>query len=235
MTSSEFQALLTLTMQAATESVVPAAPQEGDPGGTLVRISVLALAVLAVAIVAYYTIIRGIRPTDVGTRWALMLGFVVLSPLVYFLNVGLAIQGSKPVEFCNSCHVMKPYVDDLENPDSDRLAAQHYQYRWISDHQCYTCHSDYGLFGGVEAKLAGLRHYVKYYITGYEQPIKIRGTYDNKRCLHCHGPVASYREIAEHKKNEAAIATSEMSCLGSNCHVKTHPDAEGTKHADAGS
>ncbi len=235
MTSSDFEALLSLTVQAATESVAPAVPHEADPGALFLRMSVLGLAVLAIAIVAYYTLIRGLRPTDLGTRWALMLAFVVLSPLVYFLNVGLAIQGSEPVEFCNSCHVMKPYVDDLENPDSERLAAQHYQYRWISDHQCYTCHSDYGLFGGAGAKLAGLRHYVKYYITGFERPIKIRGTYDNKRCLHCHGPVASYRETAEHQKNADAIATSKMSCLGANCHVRPHPEAEGTKHTDAGS
>lgn len=235
MTSSDLEALLALTVQAASEPVAQAAGQEGDPGGTLLRISVLALAVLAIAIVGYYTIIRGIRPTDTGTRLALMMGFVVLSPLVYFLNAGLAIQGSKPVEFCNSCHVMNRYVEDLQNPDSDRLAAQHYQFRWISDHQCYTCHSDYGLFGGVQAKLAGLRHYVKYYITGYEQPIKILGTYDNKRCLHCHGPVAAYRDVAEHKKNASAIATSEMSCLGSNCHVRPHPDAVKATDADAGS
>jgi cytochrome c nitrite reductase small subunit len=235
LTSGEFQSLLTLTVQAASEPAIQAAAEEADPGALVVRISVLCLALLAIAIIGYYAVIRGVRTTDPGTRWALMIAFVMLSPLVYFLNFGLAIQGSKPVEFCNSCHVMKPYVDDLENPESERLAAQHFQYRWISDHQCYTCHSDYGLFGGAEAKLAGLRHYVKYYLTGYERPIKIRGTYDNKRCLHCHGPVASYREIAEHQKNEAAIATSEMSCLGSSCHVKTHPDAEGAKHADAGS
>ena len=234
MTVGDFESLLTLTMQAATDHAVQAAA-EPDPGTMLVRASVLGIALLAIAIIANYTIIQGIRPTDPGTRWALMVAFVVLSPLVYVLAFGLTIQGSKGVEFCNSCHVMNQYVDDLENPDSERLAAKHYQYRWIADHQCYTCHSDYGLFGGAGAKLAGLRHYVKYYITGYERPIKIRGTYDNKRCLHCHGPVASYREIAEHKKNEAAIASSEMSCLGGNCHVRPHPDAEGAKHADAGS
>jgi cytochrome c nitrite reductase small subunit len=212
-----------------------AASEQPDPGQWVVRIAVLALALLAISVVAYYAIIRGTRQTDPVTRWTLMMAFVVLSPLVYLLNFGLAIQGSKGVEFCNSCHVMNQYVEDLEDPNSERLAAQHYQYRWISDHQCYTCHSDYGLFGGAEAKLAGMRHYWKNYVTGFERPIKIRGTYDNKRCLHCHGPVASYRETAEHQKNEAAIVSSEMSCLGSNCHVKTHPDAEEAEHADSGS
>ena len=112
-----------------------------------------------------------------------------------------------------------------KNPDSEHLAAQHFQYRWIADHQCYTCHSDYGLFGDVEAKLAGLRHVWFYTLGGYEVPLKIRGTYDNQRCLFCHGPVKSYQEIAEHEKNAAAIAASATSCIGGACHVGPHPKA----------
>lgn len=87
-----------------------------------------------------------------------MVGFVVLSPLAYVVNAGLAISGAKPVAFCASCHVMHGYVEDLKNPDSEHLAAQPYQFRGIADHQCYTCHSEYGLFGDVQAKRAGLRH-----------------------------------------------------------------------------
>jgi hypothetical protein len=152
-----------------------------------------------------------------------MIGFVILSPLAYALNLGLAVSGAKPVAFCDSCHVMNAYVDDLENPDSEHLASLHYQFRWIADHQCYTCHSDYGLFGGVEAKLAGLRHVWFYYAGGYEVPLKIRGTYDNQRCLFCHGPVQSYRDVPEHQKNAPAIGSSETSCIGGNCHVSPHP------------
>lgn len=208
--------------------------EDQDAGLFTIRAGVFALCVVATTLVAYHTLLRPKRHTDTATRWLLLIAFLILSPLAYALSFGLAVNGSKPVAFCNSCHVMNAYVDDLENPDSEHLAALHFQYRWIADHQCYTCHSDYGLFGDVEAKLAGLRHIWFYYVAGYETPLKIRGTYDNERCLYCHGPVKSYRELPQHRKNEMAIDTSEMSCIGGKCHVTPHPKsaAEGEeKHA----
>lgn len=68
-----------------------------------------------------------------------------------------------------------------------------------------------------------LRHIWFYYIAGYELPLNIRGTYDNQRCLFCHGPVKAYQEVPEHEKNAAAIATSGKSCVDGNCHVSPHP------------
>jgi hypothetical protein len=195
----------------------------GEPGLRTIRVAAFALSVLAVALVGYYTLVRRSEPVEPTGRWLLMLGFVILSPLAYALNLGLAVSGAKPVAFCNSCHVMNAYVDDLKNPDSEHLASLHYQFRWIADHQCYTCHSDYGLFGDIEAKLAGLRHVWFYNVGGYEVPLKIRGTYDNQRCLFCHGPVQSYRDVPEHEKNAPAIAASEKSCTGGSCHVSPHP------------
>jgi hypothetical protein len=207
---------------------------EPDPGLVTIRAGVLLLAVAATALVAWYTLVRR-SALDTTARWILAVAFLVLSPLVYALSFALSLNGSKPVAFCNSCHIMEPYVADLENPDSEHLAALHFQYRWIANDQCYTCHSDYGLFGGVDAKLAGLRHMWFYYVAGWETPIKIRGTYDNDRCLHCHGPVKGYREVPVHKKHEPAIDASEMSCLGGKCHVSPHPKeaAEGGGAAHA--
>jgi hypothetical protein len=118
---------------------------------------------------------------------------------------------------------MNPYVADLQNPDSEHLASQHYQNRWIADHQCYTCHSDYGLFGDVQAKMAGLRHVWFYNVGGYEVPLKIRGTYNNQRCLFCHGPVQGFQDESAHQKNMAAITSSEKSCISAACHVSPHP------------
>jgi len=194
-----------------------------EPGLSEIRIAVLVLSAAALALVGYYTLIRRPARMDPAGRWLLMIGFLVLSPLAYVLNAGLAISGAKPVTFCSSCHVMNGYVKDLHDPDSEHLAAQHYQFRWIADHQCYTCHSDYGLFGDAQAKIAGLRHVWFYYVGGYEVPLKIRGHYDNQRCLFCHGPVKTYREVPEHEKNAATIATSETSCIGGKCHVSPHP------------
>jgi nitrate/TMAO reductase-like tetraheme cytochrome c subunit len=194
-----------------------------EPGFEAIRVGAIAACVAAIALVAYVTFARRSAAIEPSDRWMLLIGFVVLAPLAYLLNAGLAVSGAKSVAFCNSCHVMEPYVADLNDPDSEHLAAQHYQFRWINDHQCYTCHSDYGLFGDVQAKLAGLRHVWFYTVGGYETPLKIRGTYDNARCLFCHGPVKSYQEIAEHEKNAAEIATSAKSCIGGACHVSPHP------------
>jgi cytochrome c nitrite reductase small subunit len=209
---------LALVLTQATEGADPC-----EPGLNTVRVAALALSLLALGLVGYYTLLRRSQPLEPATRLMLMIGFLVLSPLAYAINFGLAISGAKPVAFCNSCHVMNAYVEDLQNPDSEHLASLHYQSRWIAEHQCYTCHSDYGLFGGVEAKLAGLRHIWFYYVAGYELPLKIRGTYDNQRCLFCHGPVKAYQEVPEHEKNAAAIASSGKSCVDGNCHVSPHP------------
>ncbi len=196
-----------------------------EAGLAPIRIAAFVACVVAIGLVARATFAQRSGPMEPVHRWMLLIGFVVLAPLAYLLNAGLAISGAKSVAFCNSCHVMNGYVADLQNPDSEHLAAQHFQYRWIADHQCYTCHSDYGLFGDVEAKLAGLRHVWFYTMGGYELPLKIRGTYDNQRCLFCHGPVKSYQEIAEHEKNAAGITSNATSCIGGACHVAPHPKA----------
>ena len=203
-------------------------PAMDEPGLRTIRITVFGVCALAAVLVAYHTLLRRQQPMDPTTRWVLLIAFLVLSPLVYALNLGLAISDAKAVSFCDSCHVMKAYVADLENPDSEQLAALHYQFRWIADHQCYTCHSDYGLFGGIDAKIAGLWHTWYNFVAGYELPLKIRGTYDNQRCLFCHGPVKAYREVPEHARNAAAIASSAKSCVDGNCHVRPHPRAAAT-------
>ena len=204
---------------------VSSGPDPGDPGIWTIRVVALALSVVALALVGYQTFGRRGRRLGPEGRWLLMIGFLVVSPLVYVLNLGLAVSGAKSVAFCSSCHVMSGFVEDLQNPDSEHLASLHYQFRWIAEHQCYTCHSDYGLFGDVQAKFAGLRHVWFNYLGGYELPLKIRGTYDNRRCLFCHGPAKSYREVPEHQKNESAIASSETSCVAAKCHVSPHPES----------
>jgi len=194
-----------------------------EPGLVEIRIAAFVACLVAVSLVGWVAFARRSGPMEPSHRWMLLIGFLVLAPLAYVLNAGLAISGAKSVAFCNACHVMNAYVADLENPDSEHLAAQHYQNRWIADHQCYTCHSDYGLFGDVQAKMAGLRHVWFYNVGGYELPLKIRDRYNNQRCLFCHGPVKGFQEESAHEKNMAAIASSEKSCISAACHVSPHP------------
>jgi hypothetical protein len=194
-----------------------------DPQIELIKRVALVLCVIAVLIVGYTIFVRGRRLTDNTSEWLLLIGFMILSPLAYFINFGIAIEESKPVNFCNSCHVMEGYVKDLKNPESEYVAAIHYKYRLIADNQCYQCHSEYGLFGTAKAKMSGIRHIWSYYIAGYEKPIKLRGTYDNHICLHCHGPVEDYQDVDEHKDYLKDLELNKQSCFGADCHVSPHP------------
>ena len=82
---------------------------------------------------------------------------------------------------------MTPYVEDLRNPRSDTLAALHFKNRYIQENHCYTCHTDYGMFGTVRAKWAGLGHVLRYATGAYRVPIEIGHPYPSARCLDCHG------------------------------------------------
>jgi hypothetical protein len=189
----------------------------------------VALCIFTILLLSYTIFFRGKTILlDVTAHWLLLFGFVILTPLAYLMSFAMGVEGSKSVEFCNSCHVMEDHVKDLKNPDSEYLAALHYKYRWIADDQCYHCHTDYGPFGGVRAKMAGLRH-VWFNIVGYELPLKIRGTYNNQICLHCHGPVRDYQELKEHKDYLRDLELSKKSCLGADCHVSTHPKEKSQK------
>ena len=89
---------------------------------------------------------------------ALLLGAIVVLPaIVVFLATAHGMQESMTVNACGDCHAMESHVADLRNPASDSLAAVHYKNRYIQTNQCYTCHSDYGMFGTMSAKLDGLR------------------------------------------------------------------------------
>jgi len=191
-------------------------------------LSLVGWIVLILSFICIFLIIRIIvqdpkKVTKPFGKWLLLLIFFVLSPMIYLLNFTVAVEDSKTVEFCNSCHIMNGYVNDVEDPDSEYLASMHYQYRWIAGDQCFTCHSDYGLFGNAKAKMTGIKHVWAYY-TGYKTPIELYDTYNSHICLRCHAPVISFQEIEEHEENASEIISNEMSCLGMDCHIRTHPD-----------
>ena len=193
-------------------------------GLSLVGWIVLVLSVLCIFLIIRIMVQDPKKTAQPFGKWLLLLIFFILSPMIYLLNFSAAIEDSKKVDFCNSCHVMHGYVNDLKDPDSQYLASEHYQYRWIAEDQCFTCHANYGLFGNAKAKMTGIRHVWAYYITGYKTPIKLYNTYDNGICLRCHAPTLGFQETEEHEQNASEIISSKMSCLGLDCHVRTHPD-----------
>jgi nitrate/TMAO reductase-like tetraheme cytochrome c subunit len=162
---------------------------------------------------------RGEAPVS---KELLFVAVAVLPLAVVFFGYSYGLEASKAVEACGSCHVMTPYVADLRDPKSETLAAVHFKYRYLQENHCYTCHTDYGMYGTVKAKWEGLGHVVRYTTGKYELPIKIARPYSNLRCLTCHGESQKFVNPEAHPKEDIAkYLTDETSCL--ECHGPAHP------------
>ena len=183
----------------------------------------IAFALLDLVLLAFAW--RSLRAgTITGTTRGWLFVAVVLVPLmVVFLSFAYGLESTTTVSACGSCHVMTPFVQDLQNVKSDTLAATHYKNRYIRERQCYTCHSDYGLGGTLKAKIAGLGHVWRYATGSYELPIKIAQPYSNVRCLGCHAQSQKFLNAVGHPKEDMRpLMDSTESCLG--CHGPAHPD-----------
>ncbi len=152
----------------------------------------------------------------------LLLFVLVVAPaLLVLATAELSFQRAETLAFCSSCHTMTPWVKDLENPESDALAARHYRNRWIAHDQCYTCHVDYDFFGPVEAKIDGVHHILAYYTgIGASKTIQLYKPYPNENCLQCHRNAASFLNNHIHQKTMTKILANELSCI--KCHGNMH-------------
>ncbi len=157
-----------------------------------------------------------------ASKELLFLAIAVLPLAIVFFGYSYGLEASKDVEACGSCHVMIPYLADLRDPKSDTLAATHFKNRYIQDHHCYTCHTDYGMFGTVKAKWEGLGHVVRYTSGAYELPLKIAHPYPNWRCLNCHATSQKFVTPDKHPKEDVpALLSGKTPCL--DCHGPAHP------------
>jgi len=129
------------------------------------------------------------------------------------------------VRACGGCHVMQAHIADLQDPDSESLAAVHFKNRYIRTDHCYTCHSDYGLLGTLSAKMDGLRH-VAHHVGGtYTLPLKIAHPYSNIRCLTCHGASQRFLKSPGHPTElRPQLISGQESCLA--CHAPAHTPKE---------
>lgn len=145
---------------------------------------------------------------------------VVLPIGLAAITVSVSFERAKSVQFCGSCHVMAPRVDDLHDPASETLAAKHFQHRFINQNQCYTCHTNYDFLGPIDAKWRGLKHVAAYY-GGSKKPPSLYKPYPNVNCLSCHGETKTYKEESAHEPIAEQIQTDEISCM--SCHGPAHP------------
>jgi nitrate/TMAO reductase-like tetraheme cytochrome c subunit len=182
----------------------------------------IAFALLDLALLAVAWRNLGRVGVSASTRGWLFVAVGLVPSMVAFLSFAHGLEHSTTVSACGSCHVMTPFVADLQNVKSDTLAAAHFKNRYILDHHCYTCHSNYGLAGTLRAKLEGLGHVWRYTTGTYELPIKIASPYPNVRCLGCHGASQKFLGSAGHPREEIPkLMSGQASCL--DCHGPAHP------------
>lgn len=187
-----------------------------------VVVSVAALDVTMLLIV----LLRRELVAERAGRLALLFAALALPLIAATGAASVNIERSKSVEFCLSCHEMTPYGDSLKVDDDEMVPAAHFQNRRVArDTACYDCHTDYGMFGGVNAKIRGMRHVWVHYVKTPPAKIELYSPYSSAVCQHCHEGARSFEESAGHTRKPetlAKIKSGEMSCLTSGCHDVVH-------------
>jgi nitrate/TMAO reductase-like tetraheme cytochrome c subunit len=157
-----------------------------------------------------------------GTYYLMLLIGLFFLPALTLMNAtSLLFEETEKVSSCASCHTMTPFVNDMQNPQSTTLAAKHFTNKWIADHQCYTCHTSYGVHGTLQAKMDGMRHWWRYVTGTWKEPILYKGSYPNANCLTCHGGTPKFAGQAIHQAQAEDLAADRVGCL--TCHGPPHP------------
>jgi hypothetical protein len=73
---------------------------------------------------------------------------------------------------------MEKYGQSLHVDDASYIPAAHFQNNRVPrDKACYTCHTDYTLYGGFKSKLRGLRHLQVQYLGKIPGKIELYSAY----------------------------------------------------------
>jgi cytochrome c-type protein NapC len=164
------------------------------------------------------------RPALTAARGGRILAFVaffILPIAATGFGTRIHLEHSKSTQFCLSCHIMEPYGKSLYVDDPAHVPAAHFQNNRIPrEEACFTCHTDYTMFGDLQAKIRGLKHLYVYYLKGAPPRLALYGPYKNRECLHCHAGARSFEEKSPHKEMRVQLTQNEMSCLA--CHNVVH-------------
>jgi cytochrome c nitrite reductase small subunit len=121
---------------------------------------------------------------------------------------------------------MGPIVKSLQDDDGS-LASTHYTRGLVRrDEACFTCHSGYGIWGGIDAKMAGVMHMVRTVTGRYELPLEHHGPFDIDSCLGCHAQTKTFGAVEAHQDADLQkqLLSRELSCTGI-CHPAAHPES----------
>jgi cytochrome c-type protein NapC len=165
-----------------------------------------------------------------GGKILAFLGLFIFPAIAAMLGFESHLERSKETSFCLTCHIMGPYGRSLYVDDPSFIPAAHFQNARVPrDQACYTCHTDYSIYGGFKSKVRGLHHIYAQYLTTPKQPIKLYSAYNNRECLHCHLGARSFEQGAVHTADPQTmqdIKNNKLSCTSSGCHANVHNVAQ---------
>ena len=180
-----------------------------------------------IAIISITIVLIGllaVRPSLTAAHGGKVLAFIaffILPILATVLGAAIHLEQSTSTTFCLSCHVMEAHGKSLYIDDKSYLPASHFQNNRIPrDQACYTCHTDYTLFGDISAKMRGLKHVYVYYFQDIPARLTLYEPFKNRECLHCHANARSFDESIPHNMMKEQLVSNQMSCL--TCHNKIH-------------
>ena len=183
---------------------------------------VVALVVVTIVAAAVFFV----RPSITGGITGKILAFVglcILPGLCIVMGMSFHMQRSEQTKFCISCHSMEAYGKSLYVDDAKHIPAQHFQnHRVPPEMACYSCHTDYTIFGPLKDKLAGVKRIYLQYVSTPPNPITIAGGFKNAQCLHCHLGARAFEENPVHVSIMDSLTSNQLSCLSSGCHDTAH-------------
>jgi cytochrome c-type protein NapC len=189
------------------------------------------LLTVVIGVTALLAALVALRADVTRARGGKILAFGALCVLpVLSLASGYSthMERAQTTEFCLSCHVMSDHGRTLLYDDASYVPASHFQNNRVPrDRACYTCHTDYTMFGGVTSKVRGLRHMYVHYI-GTEpapQDIALYQPYNNRECLQCHNGARQFEAQPAHNRTPEALTSiknNTLGCTSSRCHDIVH-------------
>jgi cytochrome c-type protein NapC len=184
----------------------------------------IALIVLTIVLAGVFLVRSSITAEPMGKILA-FIGLCVLPTLCIGAGMSFHMRRSQQTAYCISCHSMESHGQSLYVLDTSYLPAQHFQNHLVPPNQaCYTCHTDYTMYGPLEDKLKGLRYLYMEYVSTPPKTIRLEGQYSNLQCLHCHTGMRSFDENPTHTAIMGSLKTNQISCI--SCHDTIHNASE---------
>jgi len=186
----------------------------------------IALVVLTIVLAGVFLVRPSITTGATGKILA-FIGLCVLPALCIGSGMSIHMQRSQQTSYCISCHSMESHGQSLYVLNTSYIPAQHFQNHFVpADKACYTCHTDYTMYGPLKDKLKGLRYLYMEYVSTPPKVIHLDGTYSNLQCLHCHAGARNFEENLARMPSLASLESGQISCISSGCHDMIHNVSE---------